>query len=178
MNLKKIEVIPMSKKPWTTAQKQYLRDNYKTQTYAQIAQATGHPAGSVARKARDLRLIKKPQVVLTDEETDFLRRNYNLISRKKLSEALGVSPTTLKYKAEQLGLVKTQWPQETGGVPMEKALPPDQCDKMRTFLRAWVHYGKTYGEVSATKFLQGWRQNECGFVKANNRNKRVAGGQP
>lgn len=146
------------RKPWTTAEIQYLRDNYKTQTNEQIAQATGHPQGSVMSKTRDLRLIKKEPVILTDEQTDFLRRNYNLMSREKLSGKLGISPSTMDYIAKKkLGLTK-EWPQETGGVPMEMALTPAQCDKMRAALRALVHYSRTYKVVNVYKFMRAWNE--------------------
>jgi hypothetical protein len=157
MNLKKIEVIPM-RKPWTTAQKQYLRDNYLTQTYAQIAQATGHPAGSVRIQASRLGLTKNQPVVLTDEQIDYLRQNYNLMSRKKLGEKLGLHPSTMEYIAKKkLGLVK-EWPQETGGVPMEKALTPAQCVTMRAALRALVHYSRTYKVANVYKFMRAWNE--------------------
>lgn len=52
------------------------------------------------------------------------------------------------------------------GVPMEQALLPEQVSVMRSFLRAWLHYGKNYRDLSASKFLHSWRIAEFGQVKA------------
>lgn len=115
----------------------------------------------------------------TTEEEATLRAYYGKLTYRQMAAYLPRHDVaTIRYKARAMKILTKRAPKDVGGVPMEKALTPAQCDKMRSFLRAWVHYGKTYGDVSATKFLQGWRENECGFIYANNRNKRVAGGQP
>lgn len=53
------------------------------------------------------------------------------------------------------------------GVPMGKALTPEQCDKMSTFLRALVTYQREYahrGKINVGKFIKKWRE---GIIHAN-----------
>lgn len=109
----------------------------------------------------------------TDAEKDFLRQNYGKMTYAQMAKHIPHRPENIGKKAMLLGVTKARGPQERS-VPMSKALTLAQCDKMRSFLLAWLHYGKTYGrDISATRFLQAWRENECGYVYGSNRNKRV-----
>jgi hypothetical protein len=61
----------------------------------------------------------------------------------------------------------------TRGVPMGQALPPRDCESMREFLRALVHYSKQ-GKVNIQEFLLAWRELKNGHkyaVKSNRTNE-------
>ena len=44
---------------------------------------------------------------------------------------------------------------------------------VRTAFRALVTVRNRYGKVDVSKFLQAWRERECGFRRGNNINRRV-----
>ena len=99
----------------------------------------------------------------TDTEIQYLRENYDKMRYADIAAHLGRSYQSI---ATRVFLHLDDGIDPRASVPMEQALSPDQCDKMRTFLRAWLTYGKRGEHPSATRFLKAWRMNEFGRVKA------------
>lgn len=104
----------------------------------------------------------------TPAEEAYLRQNYEKLTRAEIAKALGRTYPSIQGKVREMKLVSIAL---KGGVPMEAALPPEGVELVRTAFRALVTVRNRYGKVDVSKFLQAWRERECG---CNNINRRVA----
>jgi len=77
----------------------FIRNNYKTMTYSEIAKVLGRSAGSIKDKARKLGLNKVR--VLTDNEKEFIKENYKTMKYKEIAEKLNISTDLLKSKMQK-----------------------------------------------------------------------------
>jgi hypothetical protein len=100
----------------------------------------------------------------TNAENTYLREQYGKHTYAKIALSLGRTTYAVREHAKRQKILKPRIV-EPGGVPMQKALSPDECAKMRGFLRTWLHYGKACGNVSAGRFLKAWREAEFGRAK-------------
>ena len=107
----------------------------------------------------------------TPAEEAYLRQNYEKLTRAEIAKALGRTYPSIQGKVREMELVPIAL---KGGVPMEAALPPEGVELVRTAFRALVTVRNRYGKVDVSKFLQAWRERECGFRRGNNINRRVA----
>ena len=106
----------------------------------------------------------------TPAEEAYLRQNYEKLTRAEIAKALGRTYSSIQGKAREMELIPITL---KGGVPMEAALPPEGVELVRTAFRALVTVRNRYGKVDVSKFLQAWRERECGFRRGNNINRRV-----
>ena len=117
----------------------------------------------------------------TAAEEDLVRELYGKMSYRQMEKYITRHKADhIRSKAKAIGVSKArvykQGQHEHNTIPMEKALTPAECDKMRSFLRSLVHYNNTCGEVNVTRFIKAWRDNECGYINGDNKGKRVAVG--
>ena len=106
----------------------------------------------------------------TPAEEAYLRQNIEKLSRAEIAKALGRTYSSIQGKVREMELIPIT---HKGGVPMEAALPPHGVVLVRTALRALVTIHRKCGKVEVSKFLQAWRERECGFRRGNNINRRV-----
>ena len=107
----------------------------------------------------------------TPAEEAYLRENFEKLTRAEIAKALGRTYSSIQGKVREMELIPIAL---EGGVPMEAALPPEGVELVRTAFRALVTVRNRYGKVDVSKFLQAWRERECGFRRGNNINRRVA----
>ena len=107
----------------------------------------------------------------TPAEEAYLRQNFEKLTRAEIAKALGRTYRSIEGKAREMGLINSPFAYK--GVPMEAALPPEGVELVRTAFRALVTVRNRYGKVDVSKFLQAWRERECGFRRGNNINRRV-----
>jgi hypothetical protein len=107
----------------------------------------------------------------TPAEEAYLRQNYEKLTRAEIAKALGRTYRSIEGKVREMGLINSPFAYK--GVPMEAALPPEGVELVRTAFRALVTVRNRYGKVDVSKFLQAWRERECGFRHGNNINRRV-----
>lgn len=107
----------------------------------------------------------------TPAEEAYLRENVEKLTRAEIAKALGRTYSSIQGKVREMELIPIT---HKGGVPMEAALPPEGVKLVRTAFRALVTVRNRYGKVDVSKFLQAWRERECGFRHGNNINRRVA----
>ena len=105
----------------------------------------------------------------TPAEEAYLRQNFEKLTRAEIAKALGRTYSSIQGKVREMELI----PITHKGVPMEAALPPGGVELVRTAFRALVTVRNRYGKVDVSKFLQAWRERECGFRRGNNINRRV-----
>ena len=105
----------------------------------------------------------------TPAEEAYLRQNFEKLTRAEIAKALGRTYSSIQGKVREMELISITHK----GVPMEAALPPHGVVLVRTALRALVTTHRKYGKVDVSKFLQAWRERECGFRRGNNINRRV-----
>lgn len=107
----------------------------------------------------------------TPAEEAYLRQNYEKLTRAEIAKELGRTYPSIQGKVREMKLINS--PIAYKGVPMEAALPPEGVELVRTAFRALVTVRNRYGKVDVSKFLQAWRERECGFRRGNNINRRV-----
>jgi len=105
----------------------------------------------------------------TPAEEAYLQQNFEKLTRAEIAKALGRTYSSIQGKVREMELI----PITHKGVPMEAALPPGGVELVRTAFRALVTVRNRYGKVDVSKFLQAWRERECGFRRGNNINRRV-----
>lgn len=97
---------------WTPQEEDLLRSQWRTKIRVQnIADQLGRPLLAVYLKAHKLGLPTKPnpnKVVLTREQTAWLRSNYPHIRTELCAMRLGISHRTTVRIARKLGLFKTE----------------------------------------------------------------------
>lgn len=59
-------------------------------------------------------------------------------------------------------------PAVVSGVPMEKALNPDECDRVRMFLSTLLKYHNQYKYISIMKFMNAYRMAVSGYRREFN----------
>jgi len=107
-------------------------------------------------------------------ELQYLRDNYGKLTVAQMSEHLGRTPVSTK-KRLQIAKISNNVHPSAYNTRMEAALTPAECDKMRSFLRALVHYSNI-GKIDVPLFMQIWRENECGYVNWSSTRQKATGG--
>lgn len=87
---------------WTPEEEQYIRDNWQTQTDAEMAAAIDRLEGGVRNKRRELRC--SPQPTWTPEELEYLEEKWGTVSIPGIAKNLGRSVSAVRGKASKLGL--------------------------------------------------------------------------
>lgn len=92
----------MARKQWTEEEIQFLKDNIKTMSYAEMAEHLGRTVGSVKNKADKTKIFKGR--FWTDEEVAFLEDNVGLKTFTFIAEKLGRTVPAVHNKACELGI--------------------------------------------------------------------------
>lgn len=90
------------KKTWTKEEEQYLKDNFKTMNFGEIARALDKTPGSVRAKASSLDLRRPPTNTWTEDEIEFMRKNARRMTIEKVAKKLGRTPKAVSIKAAHL----------------------------------------------------------------------------
>lgn len=96
-------------KEWTKDEIQYIKDNYKVKSTKEIAIELKRNDMSIYHKARKLGLAKpilNPAKKWTDEEVQFLKDNYQLLSGPQIAKKLNRAKSHINHKACKLKLKK------------------------------------------------------------------------
>lgn len=91
---------------WTEEQKAFLRENYGTLSYPEIAAALGKPVGHVKSKASAMKITKSR--AWPEEKIEELRRRYPNEITQRIADDLGKPISTVYSMAKKLGLAKTE----------------------------------------------------------------------
>lgn len=166
----------MGRKPfeWTPERDAFLRENIGKLSYREMGKILGCSHSNVHIRAIRLSLYNpnsKP-IIWTPEKDAYLRENYMRMTQSQLAETLGCSRGYIGNRVRKLGLSKRG--ECFKSTPMEAALPPEGVELVRTAFRALVTVRNRYGKVDVSKFLQAWRERECGFRRGNR--GRLCGG--
>lgn len=87
---------------WTPEEEQYIRDHWKTQSEAEMAEALDRPEGAVRTKRRELRC--STQKVWTPEEEQYLEEHWGSVSIPGIAKKLNRTVNAIKIRAFRLGL--------------------------------------------------------------------------
>lgn len=87
---------------WTPEEEQYIRDHWKTQSEAEMAEALDRPEGAVRSKRRELRCSS--QNVWTPEEEQYLEEHWGAVSIPSIAKKLNRTVNAIKVRAFRLGL--------------------------------------------------------------------------
>jgi len=95
--------------PWSDEEIDFLKDHLNSLSCAEIGERLNRSASSVSCKRRDLglkknRFFKSPPVIFSDEEKDFLRKNYEDMSHQEIAYLLGRSESSVLFWASRLKL--------------------------------------------------------------------------
>lgn len=156
---------------WTPERDNFILENSGKIPHWQMAKSLGCSTSTVTKRIASLNPGKPKFKFWTPGKDAFMRKNYNKMTRKQVAEVMGCSVERVQKRAGHLGLTKREGHTST---PMEVALPPEGVELVRTAFRALVTIQRKHGKVDVAKFLQAWRERECGFRNGNNRNRRVA----
>ncbi|MBU4345535.1 MAG: hypothetical protein KKB05_01920 [Proteobacteria bacterium] len=101
-------------KIWTPKEEQYLIENYDKTPSVVLCDHFSISKGTLAKKKRQLGLVKKPKWDIEKEE--YLLKNHKLQTLVELARELDVSVSLIRQKKFQLGLTralkKNKWPKE------------------------------------------------------------------
>lgn len=98
---------------WGSDKLNFLRENYESMTYEEMAGVLGISTTAVHNKCYSMGLLRKrgginPRVhVWTEEETAYLVANFADEAGTDIADYLGVSVPTVQRKARELGLKKS-----------------------------------------------------------------------
>ena len=95
----------MGLKRWTTRDVEFMKQNYETMSYKEIAKILGHSEGSTATKLSSLGLTKKRNDWSSDD-VEFLKSNYATMMYSDMSKKLNRSEGAIRAKCFDLNLVK------------------------------------------------------------------------
>ena len=87
---------------WTSEEEQYIRDHWKTQSDAEMAEALKRMEGAVCTKRRELRCSTKN--TWTPEEEQYLEDHWGTISIPGIAKKLGRTVHAVKVRATRMGL--------------------------------------------------------------------------
>lgn len=98
---------------WTEEMVSYLKDNYQTMFFDDMARELGVSVPSISTKLRSLGLKKdlkgshKPAYVWNEADIDYLREHYPFESVVDIAEHLGIKYHLVLKKSRELGLQKS-----------------------------------------------------------------------
>lgn len=87
---------------WTPEEEQYIRDHWKTQSEAEMAEVLDRPEGAVRTKRRELRC--STQKVWTPEEEQYLEEHWGSVSIPGIAKKLNRTVNAIKVRAARMGL--------------------------------------------------------------------------
>ena len=93
-------------KQWSKEEMEWLRENYNTLSYDEMAQKLNTTFSTVRNMCKKLGLKKDPQSVWTKELEEYLRDHYEAMDTKVIADTVGVTPACVNAKARSLGLTK------------------------------------------------------------------------
>lgn len=87
---------------WTPVEEQYIRDHWKTQSEAEMAEVLDRPEGAVRTKRWELRC--STQKVWTPEEEQYLEEHWGSVSIPGIAKKLNRTVNAIKVRAARMGL--------------------------------------------------------------------------
>ena len=93
---------------WNKSKIKYLKENYKTLSFAKIATELGCHRDTVVRKANMMGLFKNHPTAEREAANEYIKNNYGKISRREMAEHLGISIEPLWVRARYLGVSEKQ----------------------------------------------------------------------
>jgi len=157
-------------KKWSKSEENFLREKYSELSTAEIAKALNRTIPSIMKKARELKLRKRPENWFwKEEERKFLKENWNKLSVEQLANKLGRTPRAIKSQAAYLGLErkKRRWNQEEINFLKENygKIPLDEI--ARKLNRSIFTIKSKAIDLGLTKKKVFWTEEEVEFLKKN-----------
>lgn len=148
---------------WTPEEIAFLRENYQTMEYAEIAKILGKTAAAVRNKCYKLGL-RKQALPWTEEEDALLRQMYSEVVERlfldEMARRLGRSRSAVASRAHELGLT-------TYFRPAAKQAVQKHLRNPKTFLNARNNKGRTHGgfrEDLGMYFRSRWEANYARYL--------------
>lgn len=94
---------------WSDDEVQFLKENYNDFSNSQLSNKMGRSPSSIEKKLKRLGLKKSSRsfsMKWSDDDINFLKKNYSKMTNKELSEILRRSPKTILNRASKMGLSK------------------------------------------------------------------------
>jgi len=147
---------------WTKEEIEYLKENYPKLPTFEIAKKLQKPINAIIKKAYKLGIKKKPEVIRrtislshkkyrywSEEELEYLRKNYTQKPIEELSKKLGRSIQAIRSKASFLGL-RRSYSTSDRWLILKNATPIELSDKDKGWLAGIID-----GEGSLTVHCNG-----------------------
>lgn len=125
---------------WTPYQLQLLEVGYNTMTNAELAKRVGKSASRVGAMKSKLRKVKFERVLWSQDEIEFLQKNYQKLNDSAIGFILNRTRNSVKEKMHQLNLSRDK-----------KGARIQQAQGLITFTQA---FNKIQREVEAPPALQ------------------------
>lgn len=133
----------MSGWPWTPQDDARLRER-AGHPLPEIAEALGRTVPAVANRLTKLRLRGSKEPQWTDQDLDYLRRQFGQQKLSRIAKTLGRTPTAVKVKAKRLGLRHRRRPELT---PSQIGRTLRICSKQ---VKGWIRKGWLQARLAPT----------------------------
>jgi hypothetical protein len=155
--------------------KDYIRENYKTIPAKEIGEKFGLTGDYVNNLAHRLGVTKKrQQVILSEEQRDFLKKKYKKSTAKNLIKKLNVAitPNALYMQINRLKIRKKEWLSDEDKVFIKKKYKIKTVRQIAEILV--TSYSTSFRYVYFYKKNKNWTKTEISIIKDTSLSHRQA----